>query len=140
MKEHIVLRVVASFIIPFIMITAFYVQMHGKVTPGGGFQAGVILAAAFILYALIFGLQAMARVISPLTLRYLAAAGVLIYGLTGVFSFAAGGNYLDYSFLMPTPVQGQKFGITTIEIGVGITVFAVMLLLFYTFADYKKSR
>ncbi|NDF11438.1 MAG: Na(+)/H(+) antiporter subunit B [Proteobacteria bacterium] len=139
MKEHIVLRVVAAFIIPFIMIAAFYVQLHGEMTPGGGFQAGVVMAASFILYALVFGLDRLTKVVSATALRKLAAAGVLIYGITGTFSFAADAYYLDYSFLLPTATQGQVLGIILIEAGVGLTVFSVMLLLFHSFADYADQ-
>jgi len=53
---HVLLRVISKFLIPLIALFAFYVQFHGDYGPGGGFQAGVILAASVILYALIFGL------------------------------------------------------------------------------------
>ena len=51
MKPHTLLRVVSKFLIPLIALYAFYVQFHGDFGPGGGFQAGVILAASVILYA-----------------------------------------------------------------------------------------
>ena len=57
MKNDLVLRVVAKLLIPFILLFALYVQFHGDFGPGGGFQAGVILAAAVIFYALIYGLD-----------------------------------------------------------------------------------
>ena len=53
MRQHIVLRVVTKLAIPLILMFALYVQFHGDFGPGGGFQAGVILAAAFILFALV---------------------------------------------------------------------------------------
>ena len=56
MRRDLVLRVVAKLLIPFILLFALYVQFHGDFGPGGGFQAGVIIAAAIIFYALIFGL------------------------------------------------------------------------------------
>ena len=55
MDSYLVLRVVAKLLMPFILIYGLYVQFHGDFGPGGGFQAGVIFAAGFILYALIFG-------------------------------------------------------------------------------------
>ena len=57
MKEKIVLRVIARSVLPFILLFALYVQFHGDYGPGGGFQAGVIFSAGFILYGLIFGRQ-----------------------------------------------------------------------------------
>ena len=44
---------------------------------------------------------------------------------------AAGGRFLDYSALVPRePVKGQIVGITLVEFGVALAVFAVMLTIF----------
>jgi len=50
--------------IPYILLFALYVQFHGDFGPGGGFQAGVIFAAGFILYGLIFGIENIIRTIT----------------------------------------------------------------------------
>lgn len=134
MTEHIVLRVVTKFIIPFILMYALYVQFHGELSAGGGFQAGVIFAAAFILHALVFGLEETQRALPLGVVKFLASVGVLIYGGVGVVALCLGGNYLDYSTLLADPAQGQKLGVTLIEIGVGMTVFSVMVLIYYVFA------
>ena len=55
MKQKIILRVISKFLIPYILLFALYVQWHGDFGPGGGFQAGVILAAGIIFYSLILG-------------------------------------------------------------------------------------
>ena len=65
MKEDRILRVIAKLLIPFILLYALYVQFHGDFGPGGGFQAGVIFAAGFVLYGLIFGVD-VSRCIVPL--------------------------------------------------------------------------
>ena len=57
MKHNLVLRMIAKLFIPFILLFALYVQFHGDFGPGGGFQAGVILAAAIVFYALIYGMD-----------------------------------------------------------------------------------
>ncbi len=134
MSHHIVLRVVAKLLIPLILLFALYVQFHGDFGPGGGFQAGVIFAAALILYALVFGLDSMRRVLPPTLLHVLMACGVLLYGGVGVAGLLLGGNYLDYNVLAADPVAGQHLGILLVELGVGITVTATMLSLFYGFA------
>ena len=54
MQHHLILRVVSKLLIPPILLFALYVQFHGDFGPGGGFQAGVIFAVAFILYGLVF--------------------------------------------------------------------------------------
>jgi len=117
-----------------ILLFALYVQFHGDYGPGGGFQAGVIFGAGFILYGIVFGLDTAQDVVSPNALRMLAACGLLLYGLVGVAGPLLGGNYLDYSVLLDNPVSGQHLGIALIELGVGVTVAAVMISLFYAFA------
>lgn len=140
MKHNLILRVIAKFLIPVIALFAFYVQFHGDFGPGGGFQAGVILSVAFILYALVFGLDTAERVLPPQVLRVLASAGILIYAGTGVATMLKGAHFLDYDVLSAIPVEGQHIGIILIELGVGITVSAVMLLIFFVFAGRARSR
>lgn len=138
MIHDLILRVVSKGLIPLIILFALYVQFHGDFGPGGGFQAGVILSAAIILYALVFGLDAAEQIIPPRLLRMLASLGVVIYAGVGIASLFMGGNYLDYSVLNANPVAGQHLGILLVELGVGITVFSVMLIIFFTFAGRSR--
>ena len=139
MKHHLVLRVIAKLLIPFILLFALYVQFHGEYSPGGGFQAGVIFGAGFILYALVFGLEMARSVASPGIVRVLVATGYLLFGGVGVVSLLLGGRYLDYGVLADNPVHGQHIGILLIELGVGITVAAVMVTIFFAFAGRERS-
>ena len=134
MKHHRILRVVAKLLIPAILLFALYVQFHGDFGPGGGFQAGVIFAAGIILYALIFGVEQARKVVPPPVAHVLVALGLLLYAGVGVASLLLGGTYLDYDVLASDPVAGQHYGILLIEFGVGTTVAAVMLSIFYGFA------
>ena len=134
MSHHYVIRVVAKLLIPFILLFGLYVQFHGDFGPGGGFQAGVIFASAFVLYALIYGVGKARQVLPDGLLRIGIALGVLIFGGTGVASMLLGANYLDYSPLGSTAPAGQHVGILIVELGVGITVASVMATLFFLFA------
>lgn len=134
MHEHTVLRVITKLLIAPIIIFALYVQFHGDYSPGGGFQAGVVFAAAIILYALIFGLAEARRAVSPNVLRITAALGVLIYAGTGVYAMLNGGNFLDYDHLAHDAVHGQHYGLLLVEFGVGLTVVSTITSIFYVFA------
>ena len=134
MEHHLVLRIIAKLIIPLILIFALYVQFHGDYGPGGGFQAGVIFAAGFILYALIFGVSTVRMVLPLGLLRVTAALGLMLYIGTGLAGLLLGGNFLDYNVLASAPVAGQHLGIMLIEMGVGVTVASVMMMIFYVFA------
>ncbi len=139
MNEHIVLRVVTKALIPFILLFGLYVQTHGDFGPGGGFQAGVIFASAFILYGLIFGIGATRRVLPSRLLLSLLALGVLIFAGTGVAALLMGGNYLEYAVFAEDPVFGNHIGIWLVELGVGMTVSSVMVTIFLTFADFRSA-
>ncbi|MDE0335103.1 MAG: Na(+)/H(+) antiporter subunit B [Defluviicoccus sp.] len=134
MRDLLILRVVTKLLMPFILIFALYVQFHGDYGPGGGFQAGVIFGAGFILYGLVFGLDDLRGVLSSDVLRAGFALGVLIFAGVGVAGLFLGGNYLDYNVLAHDPVHGQHLGILLIEFGVGVTVASVMISIFYYFA------
>ncbi|MCF6356155.1 MAG: Na(+)/H(+) antiporter subunit B [Candidatus Polarisedimenticolaceae bacterium] len=139
MKPNLILHVVSKFLIPLIIIFALYVQFHGDFGPGGGFQAGVIFSAAIILYALVFGLDAAEKIIPSQVLRILASFGLLLYAGVGVVTLLLGANYLDYSVLGSTKIAGQHLGILLVELGVGITVAAVMLILYFAFAGRGRT-
>ena len=139
MKNDIILRVIAKLLVPFMLLFALYVQFHGDFGPGGGFQAGVIAAAAIVFYALVFGLEAGRRLAPDWLVEKILAAGVLVYALVGVAGLLLGGNYLDYFVLDADPVQGQHRGIFWVETGVMLTVAGVMLKLFYMFAGRGRD-
>jgi len=140
MHEHTVLRIITKLIVAPILIFALYIQFHGDYSPGGGFQAGVVFAAALILYTLIFGPDRARRAIPPGALRVTASLGVLIYAGTGVVAMLRGGHFLDYDALAHDAVHGQHMGLLIVEFGVGLTVVSVILSVFYAFAGRGRRK
>lgn len=134
MKSDLLLRIATKLFLPFILVFALYVQFHGDYGPGGGFQAGVIIAAGIILYAIIFGLPAARRVIPDWVIHRMIPLGVLLYTGVGVVAMVRGGNFLNYSVLEHDPVHGQHLGILLVELGVLITVASTMTAIFYALA------
>ena len=135
--HHVILRVVAKPLIPIPAVFGVYVHFHGDYSPGGGFQAGVIIAVAVILYSLIFGITPAMKAVPPVFARSLSAIGFLIYASVGVWSLIMGGNYLDYDVLFNEPPgghHGQHYGILMVELGVLFAVAGSMLSIFYAFA------
>lgn len=134
MRLDVVLRVATKLILPFILTFALYVQFHGDYGPGGGFQAGVIIAAGIVLYAIIFGLPATMTVVPRTLVEALIPLGVLIYASVGVAGFLTGYNFLDYSHLAHDQVHGQEWGVFLVEAGVLVTVSGTIIAIFYAFA------
>ena len=159
MNSFPIIRVITKLLIPYILLFGLYVQFHGDFGPGGGFQAGVIFAAALILYGLVYGLPAVHKVAPPKVIEKLTALGLLVYAGTGLVCMLLGGNFLDYDVLnhgvlteLPAAFdflpgdkphhflpEGQHLGIFLVELGVGITVTAVMTMIFYAFAGRERA-
>ena len=134
MIDYSILRVVSKLLIPFILLYGLYIQFHGDFGPGGGFQAGVIFAAGFILYGLVFGTEALRNAIPPGLLRFVIALGLVLYAGVGATTMLLGSDYLAYGALADDLIGGQHLGIFLVELGVGITVSAVTVTIFLAFA------
>ena len=135
MKFDLILRVGVKLMIPFMLLFALYVQFHADYGPGGGFQAGVIVAGAVIVYALIFGIEDAQRVVPRRLVELLVPLGVLIYAGTGVLGMLFGKNFLDYSVLGSNTPIAREWGIFLVELGVLCTVSSTMVALFYSFSE-----
>ena len=139
MKDNVIIQIITRLLFPFIQLFGFYVIMHGESGPGGGFQGGVILGASVILYVIVFGMDEGRKLISERTNDILNCTGALIYGGVGLLCIIAGGKYLEYNIL---PLGSAHFashmGMLGIEIGVGVTVSAVMITLFFETARQGK--
>jgi multicomponent Na+:H+ antiporter subunit B len=140
MRLDTILRVTAKLFIPFIFVFALYVQWHGDYGPGGGFQAGVIIAAGVVLYAIVFGLTAAQRAVPKWLVEFMVPLGVLIYAGVGVWGLLIGDNYLEYNNLSGgDQPAGQERGVFWVEIGVLLTVASTMIAIFYAFAGRGRE-
>ncbi|MEZ6016445.1 MAG: DUF4040 domain-containing protein [Planctomycetota bacterium] len=137
-ERHPIVRVTSKLLIPAILIYACYIQAHGDFGPGGGFQAGVVFASGLMLYMLLYGVDAVERVCSPKVLEKLIALGLLLYGSVGLVDMMQGGAFLDYRTLSHDPKHGLHYGILLVELGVGVTVTAVVSTIIFTFAGYLR--
>ena len=134
LRHHLIPQVAGRLLIPFIVLFGLYVQFHGEYSPGGGFQAGALIAAGVILYALLEGEAAALRAVPQSVLMGLVISGACLYGAVGVACMLLGGNFLDYSVLLSNSKYGQQMGMLLIEAGVGMTVSGALLTIFHAFA------
>jgi multicomponent Na+:H+ antiporter subunit B len=140
----VIVQTVCRLLIPFIQVYGLYVIAHGHSSPGGGFQGGVILGASFILLCLSHDIQEMKRRLSQKAILFYCSLGVFIYAGIGLICLLLGGKFLDYGRLheiLPVdPVGARSLGIFGIEVGVGITVMAVMVSIFLELASEEKEK
>lgn len=128
------IKVISKFILPMIILFAFYIQMHGEVSPGGGFQAGAILGASLIMYSMAFGNKFLLKRVNLEKLKNYAVIGIFMYFITGFVGILANIEFLNYSILLNDQILAQQLGIIIVELGVGITVSSVMLLIYFCLA------
>lgn len=140
LADQAILWVVSKMAIPFILLFGLYVITHGKLGPGGGFQGGVVVACAFILFARTFGRPALYRVLPPPVCDLLTGLGVLMYSGTGLACLLLGGNFLLRD-ARPDQPRGRRSArrTTLVEYGVGITVSMVMLTIFNQLAEEQSK-
>ena len=139
--DHLILKVTTKLLFAPIILFALYVQFHGDYGPGGGFQAGVIFAVAFILHAFCFGLEETKKALPQSVLTVVMVVGFLFYAGTGVATMLLGGNFLGYDALAPNSTHhaGQHYGVLLVEWGVGTAVASTMLTIFYHFTGREPD-
>jgi multicomponent Na+:H+ antiporter subunit B len=142
-SHDVIVKTLARLLVPFIVVYALYVVMHGHHSPGGGFQGGVILAAGFVLLGISYGFEQTRKRMSEKAAGVISSIGVLIYAGIGVLCLILGGNYLDYgklSKLLPVrEAEARSLGILGIEIGVALAVMAVMCTIFFAIYTAGES-
>jgi multicomponent Na+:H+ antiporter subunit B len=132
--QDVVIETVGRLFIPLTQLFGLYVLAHGHYSPGGGFQGGVIFAAAFILLAVSHDLRTVVDHISERAMHVLSVAGVCLFAGVGLIGMASGYNFLDYAGLADVLgmelAYGHSFGILLVETGVGLTVTSALLMIF----------
>jgi multicomponent Na+:H+ antiporter subunit B len=124
---------------PAVLLTVlfgFYIGLHGQLTPGGGFQAGVILASAPMLIYLAQNTKAFERITSHPAVEFIEALGAASYAVIGATPLLLGVPMLT-NFL-PLGVTGDVFSAGTIALisaCVGVEVTAAFLLVIFTYLE-----
>jgi len=134
----IILQAASRLLVPAMQIFAFYVLALGHHSPGGGFQAGVILGASFILLGLSYDLKTVLARLKERTVLKMSAIGVLIYAGIGAFCLLLGNEFLAYAGLTIfgfSEAMAHSHGILGVEIGVAVTVMAIMFSLYVDLAS-----
>lgn len=132
--DDVVIQTASRLLAPFLQIFALYVIIHGHYSPGGGFQGGCIFGASFIMMVIAYDINFVKMRLTEKMNTLYCSMGVLLYAAIGLLCVMLGANYLDYGILhriLPVdPVNARALGSLGIEIGVGITVTAVMVSVF----------
>lgn len=136
--ENKILSSCVAIAFPLIFIFGFYIQFHGEISPGGGFQSGIVFAIPIILYVLLFGSSTKygQYFISSNIFRNIGCCGVILYISVGIIANILGGKFLQYSVFSSNSHLAYEIGIFSVEIGVAMSVFGAMSGIFI--ALYKS--
>lgn len=143
-KTSLVIRTVTRLMVPFLIMFGLSLVVHGHLTPGGGFQGGVVIGAAFILVGLAFNKEEGRRAVPDEGVKVMISSGLFIYILVGLIGICAGYNFLANRCVKFPPFGelGELFSGGTlfwINIGVGLAVCGVAIELFYAFMEEKRD-
>ena len=121
-------------VLPIILIYGIYVLFHGEISLGGGFQAGALIACAYLLDRIIPSISIGIGHLKEETALIIAGLGVFFYVITGILPMFNGGNFLEFGKLpfgnhhtAESIVHLHSAGILMIEIGVTVCVMAVII-------------
>jgi multicomponent Na+:H+ antiporter subunit B len=116
------------------VLFGLYIGLHGQLTPGGGFQGGVILATASVLVYLAKNTQGFKRITSHAAVEVVEAIGAASYAVIGIAPLLFGLPLLTN--ILPLGTTGDVFSsgsVALISACVGIEVTAAFLLVIYTY-------
>ncbi|MGH9397324.1 MAG: MnhB domain-containing protein [Terriglobia bacterium] len=119
-----------------ILLFGIDVVVHGQLTPGGGFQGGVILSMAPLLIYLAGDFETVSRITSHTLFEMSESFGAAGYILSGFIGIACGGAFLQN--VLPLGKVGSVFSggtIPLIDLSVGIEVGAGFVLLAMAFLE-----
>jgi multicomponent Na+:H+ antiporter subunit B len=130
------LRVTSLVLIPLLIALGAYVVLHGALTPGGGFQGGIVVAAGPLAALLAGRYFALKRLAPEAALELFESVGAAGYALIGLGGLIFAGIYLKNFLPLGTPAMLLSAGMMPLSsIAVGIEVTGAFLLVWTEFFD-----
>jgi len=144
----LIVKTVSRILSPIILIAGAYIVVHGHLTPGGGFQGGVILACGVILLIFAFGLQSTEEKVSldfSNKLKSLSMLFIIIVGLTGLafgfWFFRSVGAFPFYYWVPGIPGEIPSAGsLPLYNVGEGIHVAVAFIIIFYSLTRLARRE
>jgi len=119
---------------PFIFLFSVYIIAHGHLSPGGGFQGGVILGAISIIFSIVYGSEFDYKRYTPTTKTLLETSGALLFIGIGLIGIIYSGSFLsNLNILNSEPGSLLSAGsIPFINLGIGFKIGAGLAIIFYS--------
>jgi multicomponent Na+:H+ antiporter subunit B len=134
--DSLIVQVITRFLVPVFQMFAAYVFFHGHYSPGGGFQAGVMIGASLVLEMLVGTKKELERFSVQREFKW-ASSGLALYALLGAAALLFGGQYLNYGrlgFLGEDEPMRRYWAILIAEAGVTMVVSMTIVIIFQALA------
>lgn len=136
MKSSLLLLAATRILMPLLLMYALFLLWRGHNLPGGGFEGGLVAAAAFVLYSLTAGVTASRRAlrVEPSSLLSAGLAIALISGLPGALS----GRQFMTAVWKTVDLGAAKLTLGTpllFDVGVFLAVLGVVLTIVFTLTE-----
>lgn len=139
----IIVRTIARLLAPIMLLVAAYIILHGHVTHGGGFQGGVLVACAFILLILAFGIDYVEGKVSFEFGQVFRSVGATIIILAGFIGLVFGFWFFRNIGVYPYGFPGEIFSAGSLvlyNIAEMANVSASFLVAFYFLIRLGRKR
>lgn len=91
--KNIIVKCAADIFTPIGLVLGLYIILHGHLSPGGGFQGGVLVASSVILIYLGYGNETLKKTFNIETLRKNEALGAIAYSFFALVGIIFGANF-----------------------------------------------
>lgn len=149
-----IVKTVTNFVYGFIIIFGFYIIAHGHLTPGGGFQGGAVVGAAFALLVVSYGSLNSKKFLKKDILSLFESFGLILFivlgfsglGITFFYNFLAnsGGWFGNATVIGVNPGDMNTGGVIPLmNIAIGLEVlsaFGVIVLTMASAAEFTKKK
>ncbi len=133
-----IIKTIAQKLFPFIVLFGFYLISHGHLSPGGGFQGGVVLGTAIILLALSHSIEQTEKKFKSRWLNMLEKLGILTLIFLGFLGIFFGYSFLSNFLPLGKPGQIASGGLMLLfNIAIGIKIAAGVSVIFYALVRYR---
>lgn len=135
MKDSQIVDVISRKLVPYILLFGLYLISFGHLSPGGGFQGGVVLASGVILLSLSRGVSPAQKLFPPGKVGLAEAIIFFLFLAVGLFGLLVGEHFLENFLPLGKAGQVPSAGfIFFLNLIIGLKVGAGMILIcFYLF-------
>ena len=130
-----------NLVLPILLTLGLYIIIHGHLSPGGGFQGGVLIAGAIAIIYIGYGIKGVNKGIAANTFKVAEDIGALGFIILAFLGLVFGGTFFKNIFYLGEPGELFSSGsIFLMNFAVGFKVFAGVSFLILIMVSSLKSK